>query len=291
MQVLAGLFLIAFLVVIHEAGHFLVARLFGVGTPVFSVGFGPRIAGFRWRGTDFRLSAIPFGGYVLLAGADPFGEEDVEAGVPESERFLSRPVWQRLLVMAAGPAVNLALPFVLFTVLLMAGRPDWGTTVGQVLPGSPAEQAGLRTGDVVVAVDGRPAEVWTDVEAAARARLGTTGPIRLDVRRAEATASVSLPVGSLRRDRGGGVDLVAAGIQPWAHSARVGVDDPASPAGRSGLRTGDRIVRVDGAEVLRWDELLAALSGPSHRVAWERARGDDEAEPETGEAVLVTDPT
>lgn len=289
MQVLAGLFLIAFLVVIHEAGHFLVARLFGVGTPIFSVGFGPRIAGVRWRGTDFRLSAIPFGGYVLLAGADPFGEEDVESEIPESERFLARPVWQRLLIMAAGPAVNLALPFVLFTALLMAGRPDWGTTVGQVLPGSEAERSGLRTGDVIVAVDGDPAEVWTDVEAATRARVGTSGPVRLDVRRADASVPVVLPAEALRPDRGGGVDLVAAGIQPWAHSTRVGVDDPASPAGRVGLRTGDRIVRVDGVEVLRWDELVAALSGPSHRVAWERAPVDGTGALETGEAVLVAD--
>ncbi|MBW1879720.1 MAG: site-2 protease family protein, partial [Deltaproteobacteria bacterium] len=133
-KILAGLVMLSVLVIIHEFGHFVVARLFRVGVPVFSVGMGPRVGGFRWKGTDYRLSALPIGGYVQLAGADPFGEEDPDAYVDPAEDFMQKPVWQRFLVMLAGPAANLALPLLILSAILMAGeqRPD--TVIGMVLP-------------------------------------------------------------------------------------------------------------------------------------------------------------
>ena len=140
----AGLVMLSVLVVVHEFGHFVVARIFGVGVPVFSVGMGPRLFGFHYGGTDYRVSALPVGGYVQMSGADPFGEQDVAQDVPEDEDFMRKPVWQRLIIMLAGPGVNIALPFVLFTVLLMMGRPDWNSRVGAVLPGTPAEEAGFQ---------------------------------------------------------------------------------------------------------------------------------------------------
>ena len=119
--ILAGLVMISFVVVIHEFGHFIVARAFGIGTPVFSVGMGPRLFGFMWKDTDFRVSALPLGGYVQMAGADPFGEEDANSWVDPEEDFMKKPVWQRLLVMLAGPAMNIGLPFVVFTGVFMLG--------------------------------------------------------------------------------------------------------------------------------------------------------------------------
>ncbi|HMV69512.1 MAG TPA: site-2 protease family protein [Myxococcota bacterium] len=188
----AGLFMIGLLVVVHEAGHFLFARLFGVGVPIFSVGVGPRLFGVIWRGTDYRLSMLPLGGYVLMSGADPFGEEDTEHVVPPEQDFMRKPVWQRLIIMAAGPGVNLLLPFVLFTFLYMAGKPDVGPVVGAVFPGSAAAEVGLRPGDRVTAVDGDPIEIWHDVDDALARRLagGAAGDLVLDIERGGGANSI-----------------------------------------------------------------------------------------------------
>jgi regulator of sigma E protease len=168
----AGLFMIGTLVIAHEAGHFVVARLFGVGTPVFSVGMGHRLFGFRWWDTDFRISMFPIGGYVRMAGADPFGEQSEDEQVPPEQDFMLRPVWQRFLIMGAGPAVNLALPLFVFTGLLMLGRPEVGPEVGRVFSGTAADRAGLRAGDVIRSVNGEPVEVWHDVVEALREHVG-----------------------------------------------------------------------------------------------------------------------
>ena len=106
----AGLFAIGLLVVVHELGHALMARLFGVEVPVFSVGMGPRLFGVHWRGTDWRVSAFPVGGYVQMAGSDMFGEEDASSDIDPERSFMNKPVWQRLLIALAGPAANRRCP-------------------------------------------------------------------------------------------------------------------------------------------------------------------------------------
>ena len=156
MQILAAVLLIAILVFIHEFGHFVVAKACGVQVPVFSIGFGRRLVGIEIGGTDYRISALPFGGYVRMAGADPFGtgEEDDEFLEDKSKAFLRRPVWQRLLVVLAGPAFNLILPIVVFTGLYMAGDPKPAAELGSVRNGTYAESAGLLPGDQVLSING-----------------------------------------------------------------------------------------------------------------------------------------
>ena len=286
LTVLAGLFMIGFLVVIHEAGHFVAAKIFKVGVPVFSVGMGPRLFGFQWGGTDYRISALPVGGYVQMAGADPFGEEDIGQEVPEDEDFMRKPGWQRLIIMAAGPGVNLALPFVLFTVLLMMGRPDWNSRIGAVLPGTPAAEAGFITDDVVRAVDGEPIDVWHDLDQALAGRLGTEGPVTFEVERGSGTAVVTVDASVLRALPEGAPDVLSLGLQSYYLSTRVGVEAADSPAGRAGLLTGDRILSVDGAKVETWEELQQALaSGEAHDLTFVRSDDDDlTADPELEEA-------
>lgn len=285
---LAGLFMIGFLVIVHEAGHFVAAKVFGIGVPVFSIGMGPRLFGFTRGGTDYRISALPVGGYVQLAGADPYGEQDTSQHVDEDEDFMRRPVWQRLIVMAAGPLVNLALPFVLFTVLLLLGRPDWASRVGTVLPGTPSEVAGLQPGDLVVAVDGEPTEIWHDVQDRLAARIGTPGEVRLDVERAGGRRQMVLPASALSRDLEGELDAITLGMQPFYLSTRVGVESSRSPAGRAGMRTGDRILSVDGEDLETWDKLLVALAaGPRHDLVVTRPASEEGGEPE--EHTLVVD--
>jgi regulator of sigma E protease len=271
MTILAGLVMLGVLVVVHEFGHFIVAKLFRIGVPVFSVGMGPRLFGIRWRGTDYRVSALPVGGYVRLAGADPFGEEDPDSAVAPELDFMKKPIWQRFLVMLAGPAFNLVLPFVLFTAVLMLGEPQPDTSVGSVLPGSLAEQAGVQPGDTIQEVDGQPVEVWLEVVDRI-AEHHADAPVVLGVLRKGQSTHISVPVGQVPLDDGGEADLDAVGLRSYRMSTRIGVDDPASPAALAGLVTGDAILEVDGREVGTWYELAEALAvGESHALRYRRA--------------------
>jgi len=275
-KILAGLVMLSVLVIIHEFGHFVVARLFKVGVPVFSVGMGPRIGGFRWKGTDYRISALPVGGYVQMAGADPFGEEDPDAYVDPADDFMLKPVWQRLLVMLAGPVANLALPLLILTIILVGGekRPD--AVIGMVLPDTPAEHAGLHPDDRILAVNDTPVDIWLDLARALRRAEGQD--VALLVERDGVRRSVSLPGSVITLTADGLADLRSVGLSWMNVSTQVGVDDPTSPAARAGLQTGDGIVDVDGQPVEKWRDLMAALDGDVHEVTYRRARDRDAQE-------------
>lgn len=285
LTLLAGLGMLGVLVVVHEFGHFLVAKLFRIGVPVFSVGMGPKVASFWWRGTEYRLSALPVGGYVRMAGADPFGEEDPDAVVDPDDDFMQKPVWQRLLVMLAGPGFNLALPFVLFTGVLMLGEPQADGVIGSVRYGSPADVAGVQVGDRLVAIDGAPVDLWVD------AVQHLSGPRDATVTFARDGKPYTVPFRADQMVGPVGMDVGvygALGFSSLHLSTRVGVDDPTAPAYRAGLRTGDAIREVDGQAVGDWESLRAALSGPTHRVAYWRVT---EGAVQALEAELVADPT
>jgi len=268
--IVAGLVMISVVVVIHEFGHFIVARFFGIGTPVFSVGMGPRLFGFKWKDTDFRVSALPIGGYVQMSGADPFGEEDAASWVPPEQDFMKKPVWQRFLVMLAGPAMNIALPFVLFTTVLMLGDTLRDNRVSRVIPDSPAAVAGLQSGDRIVAVDGQDVEVWDDLYTVLVSENTTALPITVE--RSGARKDLSFPPGAVAIGPDGLVELTRIGISHYRHSARIGVADRQSPAWIGGLRVGDVIASVDGAEVKGFDDALEALgAGGTHALDVKRA--------------------
>src|SRR3954462_3667041 len=151
MAILVAIVGLGLLIAAHEAGHLVLARLMGMRVEVYSLGFGPKLASFVRGDTEYRLSALPLGGYCKIAGFtpdDPAAQDPADTG-----SYVNKPAWRRFLVIAAGPGVNYLIAFLIIALLyLSAGFVDLTTTRIQVLAGGPAAAAGLQSGDQVVAV-------------------------------------------------------------------------------------------------------------------------------------------
>jgi len=255
-------------VLFHEFGHYLAAKYFGITVEVFSVGFGPRLAGVVARGTEYRLSWIPLGGYVKLRG------ESAEEGTPaDPGDMLAHPRWQRFVVFVMGAVFNLIIAVGLTTIIFMQGVQefaylDQAPVVGEIDPDSPAIAAGIQPGDLIVAFDGRPVANWKDLQIAMMLSPGQTRPVvlernglRIETRLAiEATAN----------------DVGRPGVFP-ATGVLVGGLQPGWPAEQAGLEKGDRIVSIDGARmstVSRVYQSIQSAPGRPLRFVIER-RGSD----------------
>jgi regulator of sigma E protease len=194
LAIVAAILAVSLLIVIHEAGHFLAARRFGMRVDRFSVGFGPVLGAFRRGGTEFAISALPLGGYVRIAGMSP--GDDVAPG--DRSAYANQAAWRRFLVIVAGPAMNYLAAIVIAAVLLAtvglrAGDPS--ARVGAVVEGMPADRAGLRTGDRIVSVAGAPVSTFLELVTEVRRHPGET--VALEVVRGEGTATperLTLPV-------------------------------------------------------------------------------------------------
>ena len=173
MYILGFLAMLGPLVVLHELGHYLVGRYFGIGAEAFSVGFGKEIAGFTdRRGTRWKLSALPFGGYVQFKGdMNPASVPDPD-NPPAPDDFHSKPLWQKALVVAAGPAANLLVAIAIFAAFFMAignpvsSNPGEENVIAGFADESPAREAGLREGDRIVAIEGKVTETYREVQQA-----------------------------------------------------------------------------------------------------------------------------
>jgi regulator of sigma E protease len=162
--ILAFLVILALLILVHELGHFSMAKLFGVGVDEFAMGFPPRLKTWRRDGTLYSLNAIPLGGFVRMRGEN--GDDS------DPENFGAKPPWQRLLVLGGGPAMNLLLAVVLLTAAFLIGSPRTLAVVTQVEPNSPAAASGLRTGDRILAVDGNAVSYADELQDQIQPRLG-----------------------------------------------------------------------------------------------------------------------
>lgn len=162
-QVFSFLVVIGVIIFIHESGHFSMAKLFKIPVAAFSLGFGPKLFGFRRKETEYKVSIIPLGGYVKIHGM-----EDQEASPDDPNSFYNRPRYQRFLVLFMGVGFNMLLAILLITIALNRGidvsqSSTLDSTVGAVIPGSPAEKAGLQSGDRILAMNGAPISTWKDV--------------------------------------------------------------------------------------------------------------------------------
>ncbi|MDX1382012.1 MAG: RIP metalloprotease RseP [Thermoanaerobaculia bacterium] len=236
---LAFVFALGVIVFVHEAGHYLVAKAFNIRVLTFSLGFGRRLWGFRRDGTDYRVSLIPLGGYVNFAGQDPAERSD------DPTEFLNRPRWQRVLVLLAGPLANVALAIVLVAIVFMTGFAirdvkELPPVIGLVEEGSAGEAAGLRTGDLVVALDGEPVGHWQDLMFSVI--TSPEHPIEVTYDRLGGSSGVvTLVPSKLPRDEVG-----EAGLYPVVV---VGEVIPDSAAEAAGVEVEDAILAIDGVTI------------------------------------------
>jgi regulator of sigma E protease len=249
-NILAFIIVLGFLIFAHESGHFFVAKAFGVRVLTFSFGFGKRLFGFRRGDTDYRVSLIPLGGYVRMAGDTP---EDNRPSDPAE--FLSKPKWQRFLILLAGPGMNLLIAIGFVAVISMVGtevrviKP----VIAEVIPNKPAAQAGLKSGDRIVAVDGEPINDFDDLKMAISMHANT--PLRVDFLRNGVPQSTTLTPAREESEYG---PVGRAYFTPVLDPV-IGKVDPNSPAARAGLKAGDRFAAINGKPVTQFTDFDAAI--------------------------------
>jgi len=244
------------MVLIHEWGHFIVARMCGVRVDVFSIGFGPRLFGWKKGPTDYRVSALPLGGYVRMAGQD-LSEVDSGDKPPTGapDELMSKPRWQRALISFAGPAVNLIFPIFLLTGLFtMVGVPypaylNAPVHVTALPPSSDAAPSPLKLGDTVLSINGTATPTWEQALLALKqVAPGTT--IKLEVDDSGSRRSVEVPAKAATDPSR---ILGYAPIRPIIDQVA-----PGTPADRAGLREGDAITAVNGNKIEFWEQFRAA---------------------------------
>lgn len=255
MDLLYFVILVSSLIFVHELGHFAVAKAFGVKVITFSLGFGPKVLRLRGRETEYCISLLPLGGYVKM-----LEETKTDIVMPEDRHrtFESLTLYKRILVVLAGPLMNLVFPVLLYFSVFMTDGPFLPPTVGVVLPNHPADGK-LFPGDRVMAVNGEEVGTFDELKRIVAKNPGK--PVRFKVFRDNKHLDVEVTAEETVERRE--LDIVervgTVGIQPSAPAAVVGIADTDSPAYRAGLRTFDVITHVAGQPVRRYMDLEQSL--------------------------------
>ena len=267
---LAFLFVLGVLIFVHELGHFMAARRLGVRVITFSLGFGPKLLKFTRGDTEYRISAVPLGGYVKMAGENP---DDPRSGKPDE--FMSRTKWERFQILIMGPAMNIILAVVVMAVVLAQGAEvpvyqDEPPVVGAVMPGSPAEQAGIVRGDRILTVGGNPVDTWEDLFI----EVGTrpSRDVGITLLRDGQTRSLTVRTVSETRYEVGNIGVLPD-INPIVTSVIGG-----SVAEKVGLKAGDVILAANGERMVTRSQLIEVISRSAGReveLTIRRGEGED----------------
>jgi regulator of sigma E protease len=264
-SVLSLLVLIGVMIMIHELGHFWAARYFDVRVEAFSFGFGPRLFGFRRGETDYRVSAVFFGGYVKMAG-----EQVTDENVDDPRSFLAKPRWQRLIIAFAGPFMNMVLAVSLLTGLYMVkfekvSDADMEPLIGHVAADSPAAKAGIQDGDLIVKLEDHNNPTWEDVLE--KEIAGAKRPMHLAIRRNGRTFTTTVtPILS---------ETMGVGYAGWDARGQIqlGLIEAGFPAEKAGLKKGDMILSINGQPIhsrFRFQEITKSSGGKPVQIEYQR---------------------
>jgi len=279
--VLPFLVILTILVFVHEFGHYWVARRNGVRVDVFSIGFGRELFGWNDKnGTRWKFSLIPLGGYVKMYGdADPtsFAPDEKVAKMDQGQRaqaFHHKKVWQRAAIVFAGPAINYVFAVVVLTLLFaIAGQPSTPAILGAVEPGSAAAQAGLQPGDKILRIGGQRIERFEEIRQVVAMHPGEKLAAEIERNGQPMTVTVTPRAVELTDKRGNVQVIGQISVLPVSPPI-LGSVEAGSAADQAGLKAGDKIVRIDGQPIDRFDDLRSLVSkrpGEPLSVEFERA--------------------
>jgi regulator of sigma E protease len=242
---------LGFMILIHEFGHYAVAKLLGVRVEVFSIGFGKRLIGFRKGDTDYRIAAIPLGGYVKMSGENPMDDR-----TDDPAEFMNHSRWHRFLIAIAGPAMNILLAIFLLTGVYMVHYEypvylDKPAVIEYVKTDSPAARAGLHAGDRIAGVDGIANPTWEQLQP--REWLSPNQPLTVTIQRGNQTFQKTIVPQAVTTS-----EIGSAG---WFPEQPVIVEqiEANTPAAAAGLKQGDRIVAMDGTPLLAIEAMIDQL--------------------------------
>ncbi|MDH3441940.1 MAG: RIP metalloprotease RseP [Gammaproteobacteria bacterium] len=278
-NLLAFIVAISVLVAVHEYGHYIVGRWCGMKVLRFSIGFGKpiwtRVAGKDQ--TEFCLSAIPIGGYVKFLG-ERYGTGEPVDPADEGRAFNHRPVWNRILVLLAGPFFNFLFAFLAYWVLFINGVPTMKPAVGDVAEDSYAAEAGLRYGDRIIKVGERDATDWETALVSMLDEMVSDGTVTLQLEEEDGfVRTTTINVGDDRtRLTEPGMLFDGIGFQPWRPPAVLATVEDGGAGAVGGLEVGDRITSIDGEPVRSFGDLQQVVSArPDETVTIELVRNDE----------------
>lgn len=289
------------MVTLHEFGHFYVAKKCGVRVDIFSIGFGPKLLGFKYGGTDYRLAPIPLGGYVKIYGHDPHEESEgdpvLEKQIAEDpQSFHSKKSWQKLAIVLGGPVMNLILCFVLMPMVFLLGKQqhkiiEQPPVVLGVTSGSPAESIGLQKGDLILSVNGTLTPTWEKLMM--QIALHPEQEVTLNYSRDGKQLTAKTVVGEITKFK----ENVQAQTK---HIGYLGIEffdfidkpqvlevSPGLPAEKAGIQPNDTIVRINDKQITSWPQLLNTFAGITSNFLKDNPSLADGAEgPEVSVVVL-----